>query len=362
LRADPGPPPKRVSAHHHQASGQPPPSIIGHPTRQTLPQRCHHFPLLRSPACLLDCLLARFPPLAADLDINIPRQPPSSPGIALPRSSPPTIPSPPSDRTISTCPRAIGAYTISPSASACHSSRRCRSTVTAGVAASISKAPPRLPPPLLTAQLPLPLPPCLLLLPPPAPASTVPGVPQVRCLALPCLALPCACVPVAPNHLLGVTDSTSTDTSHVPCKFFRQGACQAGNACPFSHDLGAASETVCKYFAKVRPRPSSPTSASLTRLPRATANSVPNAPISTSSPMAAASTTARTASPSAPAPSTSSADLPPPPAPPITTPPPAPSPPRYTPMASHTPVPAPLTTALATTWAAKRASTMASPP
>lgn len=42
------------------------------------------------------------------------------------------------------------------------------------------------------------------------------------------------------------------DTSHVPCKFFRQGACQAGNACPFSHDLGAASETICKYFAKVR--------------------------------------------------------------------------------------------------------------
>ncbi|KAI9149974.1 Protein cps3 [Paramyrothecium foliicola] len=40
------------------------------------------------------------------------------------------------------------------------------------------------------------------------------------------------------------------DTSHVPCKFFRQGACQAGNACPFSHDLGTAAETVCKYFAK----------------------------------------------------------------------------------------------------------------
>ncbi|KAH6638532.1 hypothetical protein BKA67DRAFT_528668 [Truncatella angustata] len=40
------------------------------------------------------------------------------------------------------------------------------------------------------------------------------------------------------------------NTSHVPCKFFRQGACQAGNACPFSHDLGSASETVCKYFAK----------------------------------------------------------------------------------------------------------------
>jgi hypothetical protein len=40
------------------------------------------------------------------------------------------------------------------------------------------------------------------------------------------------------------------NTSHVPCKFFRQGACQAGNACPFSHDLGSAAETVCKYFAK----------------------------------------------------------------------------------------------------------------
>ncbi|KAH6614375.1 hypothetical protein B0J18DRAFT_299529 [Chaetomium sp. MPI-SDFR-AT-0129] len=40
------------------------------------------------------------------------------------------------------------------------------------------------------------------------------------------------------------------NTAHVPCKFFRQGACQAGNACPFSHDLSTASETVCKYFAK----------------------------------------------------------------------------------------------------------------
>jgi hypothetical protein len=48
------------------------------------------------------------------------------------------------------------------------------------------------------------------------------------------------------------------DTSHVPCKFFRQGACQAGNACPFSHDLGSAAETVCKYFAKVRGPESSP--------------------------------------------------------------------------------------------------------
>ncbi|KAB5513183.1 hypothetical protein GE09DRAFT_981169 [Coniochaeta sp. 2T2.1] len=40
------------------------------------------------------------------------------------------------------------------------------------------------------------------------------------------------------------------NTSHVPCKFFKQGACQAGNTCPFNHDLSNASETVCKYFAK----------------------------------------------------------------------------------------------------------------
>ncbi|KAK0113876.1 hypothetical protein ONS95_014121 [Cadophora gregata] len=40
------------------------------------------------------------------------------------------------------------------------------------------------------------------------------------------------------------------NTSHVPCKFFRQGACQAGSACPFSHDLASTNDTVCKYFAK----------------------------------------------------------------------------------------------------------------
>lgn len=40
------------------------------------------------------------------------------------------------------------------------------------------------------------------------------------------------------------------NTSHVPCKFFRQGQCQAGNSCPFSHDLAAAAENICKYFAK----------------------------------------------------------------------------------------------------------------
>ncbi|KAI9812802.1 MAG: hypothetical protein M1826_002768 [Phylliscum demangeonii] len=43
----------------------------------------------------------------------------------------------------------------------------------------------------------------------------------------------------------------SKNTSHVPCKFFRQGTCQAGKACPFSHSLDPASaQAPCKYFAK----------------------------------------------------------------------------------------------------------------
>ncbi|KAK1753764.1 zinc finger protein LEE1 [Echria macrotheca] len=55
--------------------------------------------------------------------------------------------------------------------------------------------------------------------------------------------------PMSPAHRFEGPRSPP-NTSHVPCKFFRQGACQAGNACPFSHDLSSASETVCKYFSK----------------------------------------------------------------------------------------------------------------
>ena len=45
------------------------------------------------------------------------------------------------------------------------------------------------------------------------------------------------------------------DTSHVPCKFFRLGQCQAGKACPFSHSTDLSSvDTPCKYFAKVLQR------------------------------------------------------------------------------------------------------------
>ena len=43
-----------------------------------------------------------------------------------------------------------------------------------------------------------------------------------------------------------------TDTSHVPCKFFKVGQCQAGKACPFSHSTDASKfEMPCKYFSKV---------------------------------------------------------------------------------------------------------------
>lgn len=40
---------------------------------------------------------------------------------------------------------------------------------------------------------------------------------------------------------------------HVPCKFFRQGICQAGSSCPFSHNLEgslSADKLPCKYFQK----------------------------------------------------------------------------------------------------------------
>ncbi|KAL4894344.1 hypothetical protein BDV59DRAFT_176268 [Aspergillus ambiguus] len=42
-----------------------------------------------------------------------------------------------------------------------------------------------------------------------------------------------------------------SNTKHVPCKFFRQGACQAGPACPFLHSTDSAIDYApCKYFTK----------------------------------------------------------------------------------------------------------------
>ncbi|KAL1306692.1 hypothetical protein AAFC00_005362 [Neodothiora populina] len=41
------------------------------------------------------------------------------------------------------------------------------------------------------------------------------------------------------------------NTSHVPCKFYPYGTCQAGAACQFSHDLDPMTQNApCKYFAK----------------------------------------------------------------------------------------------------------------
>ncbi|KAF2101980.1 hypothetical protein NA57DRAFT_53921 [Rhizodiscina lignyota] len=42
---------------------------------------------------------------------------------------------------------------------------------------------------------------------------------------------------------------SAKNTSHVPCKFFRKGECQAGHSCPFSHSLEPALQP-CKYFQK----------------------------------------------------------------------------------------------------------------
>lgn len=58
-------------------------------------------------------------------------------------------------------------------------------------------------------------------------------------------------VPV--NGSLGSAANANKNLSHVPCKFFRQGNCQAGNSCPFSHNFDgslAADKLPCKYFQK----------------------------------------------------------------------------------------------------------------
>lgn len=50
------------------------------------------------------------------------------------------------------------------------------------------------------------------------------------------------------EHLL-ITKNNATNQkhySHVPCKFFKNGNCQAGSNCPFSHDLSNLAKP-CKY-------------------------------------------------------------------------------------------------------------------
>ncbi|CAI4054513.1 hypothetical protein SUVZ_16G2300 [Saccharomyces uvarum] len=57
------------------------------------------------------------------------------------------------------------------------------------------------------------------------------------------------------EHLLITKNNTQQqkDYSHVPCKFFKMGNCQAGLSCPFSHSqdiINSANNLPCKYFAK----------------------------------------------------------------------------------------------------------------
>lgn len=58
---------------------------------------------------------------------------------------------------------------------------------------------------------------------------------------------------VAVSNGPGSGPNGNKNLSHVPCKFHRQGNCQAGNSCPFSHSLDgslAADKLPCKYFQK----------------------------------------------------------------------------------------------------------------
>lgn len=56
---------------------------------------------------------------------------------------------------------------------------------------------------------------------------------------------------IAPSSTLLHPLNRDPDTSHVPCKFYLQGQCQAGRTCPFSHDLESTTRPApCKYFAK----------------------------------------------------------------------------------------------------------------
>lgn len=51
----------------------------------------------------------------------------------------------------------------------------------------------------------------------------------------------------------GSLSTANKNLSHVPCKFYKQGICQAGKSCPFSHDFDgstSADKLPCKYFQK----------------------------------------------------------------------------------------------------------------
>lgn len=48
----------------------------------------------------------------------------------------------------------------------------------------------------------------------------------------------------------GSSPPSNKNLSHVPCKFYRQGTCQAGDSCQFSHSADKMDQTPCKYFLR----------------------------------------------------------------------------------------------------------------
>lgn len=54
------------------------------------------------------------------------------------------------------------------------------------------------------------------------------------------------------EHLSITRNQPHRHYAHVPCKFFRQNACQAGNSCPFSHslDVQTADQRPCEYYRR----------------------------------------------------------------------------------------------------------------
>ena len=53
----------------------------------------------------------------------------------------------------------------------------------------------------------------------------------------------------SPVHHVASAKSLLSDTKHVPCKFFRNGACTAGESCPYSHSMDPLEP--CKFFLAV---------------------------------------------------------------------------------------------------------------
>ncbi|KAI9218742.1 hypothetical protein BC828DRAFT_350107, partial [Blastocladiella britannica] len=53
------------------------------------------------------------------------------------------------------------------------------------------------------------------------------------------------------DHLDATVANAGGSTSHIPCKFFRQGTCAAGEKCSFSHSLDSTAVVpICKHWAK----------------------------------------------------------------------------------------------------------------